>query len=195
MPRVKRCHVPGMLVHVVTRFVNGAYVMDEVVGARDAYLERLARAVGASDWKLCWYALMGTHTHLGLVCGDDTLDHWARRLHSGWAGWVNRTGRARGLPTRGPLVADRPRTILVPDGRGVYLGAYIHNNPVRACAVNSPEESTWTSHRAYLGLEPALPTLDVARGLSYYGCTATPDGRRAFHDYVLARRSDPYDPV
>ena len=97
---------------------------------------------------------MSTHTHLGLVCGEDPLDHWIRRLHSGWASYVNRVGRIRGGHMRGPLVADRPTTILVPDHKAPYLGAYIHNNPGRAGLVSFPEESSWTSHRAYIGLEP-----------------------------------------
>ncbi len=193
MSRVKRRHVPGVLVHVITRFVNGNYVMDEVDGAREQYLARLSRAVEASDWTLCWYALMGTHTHLGLLCGEDSLDHWIRPLHSGWAGYVNRVGRLRGERMRGPVLADRPTTILVPDRQAPYLGAYIHNNPVRAKVVLVPEASTWTSHRAYIGLEPALPGLDVARGLDFYGCTPCPEGKRRFHEFVTARSLDGRD--
>jgi hypothetical protein len=194
MPRVKRRHVPGAVVHVITRFVNGIHVMDEVDGAREQYLARLSCAVGASDWKLCWYGLMGTHTHLGLVCGEDPLDAWIRRLHSGWAGWVNRRGRASGLAKRGPIIADRPMTILVPNHRAKYVGAYIHNNPVRAKVVIVADASSWTSHRAYLGIEPALPGLDVATGLAFYDCTPSAEGRRRFKEFVDARRLDERDP-
>jgi putative transposase len=194
MPRVRRCHVPGAVAHVITRFVNGARVMEEVDGAREQYLERLSRAVSTSDWTLCWYALMDTHTHMALVCGEDPLDQWVRPLHSGWAGWVNRAGRLRGGRTRGPLIADRPMTVLIPDDRALYLGAYIHNNPVRAKKATMAEESSWTSHRAYLGLELAVPGLDVARGLAFYGCTPSAEGRLRFHEYVSARRLDPQDP-
>jgi DNA-binding CsgD family transcriptional regulator len=136
---------------------------------------------------------MDTHTHLGLICGEDALEDWVRRVHSGWAGWMNRTGRSNGRRTRGPLIADRPMTILVPDERAAYLGAYIHNNPVRAKVAVAAEQSSWTSHRAYIGLEAPIPGLDVSRGLAFYGCTASAEGRLRFHEYVSARRLDPRD--
>jgi len=194
MPRIKRRHVVGAIAHVIVRFVDGLYVMDDVDGAREQYLLRLDRAIGASDWTLCWYALMSTHVHLGVICGEEPLETWAKRLHCGWANWINRTGRQLGRRTRGPVLADRPQTLLVPDPRAAHLGAYIHNNPVRAQVVRSPEDSTWSSHRAYLGIARPIAALDVERGLAFYGCTAAPEGRQRFHEFVCDRRFNPRDP-
>ena len=177
----------GVVAHVITRFVNGQFVMDEVDGAREQYLTRLDRAFRASDWTLCWYALMGNHVHLGAICGEDPLDAWAKGLHCGWANWINRTGRRAGGRHRGPILADRPKTLLIPDERASLLGCCTHNNPVRAGVVPSPEQCTWTSHRAYLGLEAPPEALDVARGLSLFGCTPSTQGRSQFHEVVRAR--------
>jgi hypothetical protein len=183
-----------VVTHVIARFVDGIALMDNVSGAREQYLARLDRVLPESDWTLCWYCLMGTHVHLGMLAGEDPLQSWIGRVHSGWAGWLNRSGRRSGLRTRGPVVAERPRTLLVPDDRAQYLGAYIHNNPVRAGVVGSAEASSWSSHRAYIGLEPGPAVLDVARGLQFYDATPAPEGRRRFHEYVLGRASDTRDP-
>jgi hypothetical protein len=185
--------VPGVVTHVISRFVNGERLMDEADGAREEYLARLDRALESSDWKLCWYCLMGTHTHLGLVGGEQPLQVWTGRVHSGWAGWLNRAGRRGGRRTRGPVFAGRPTTVLVPDKQAPILGAYIHNNPVRAGLVDSPEASSWSSHQDYLGLRSGPCALDVPRGLSFYGVTPTPTGRQRFHEYVLDRRLAPRD--
>jgi hypothetical protein len=45
------------------------------------------------------------------------------------------------------------------------LICYIHRNPVRAGVVADPANNDWTSHRAYLGLDPRPSWLDIATGL------------------------------
>jgi hypothetical protein len=186
--------VPGVVTHVVVRFVDGIPFMDNVPGAREQYLTRLDRVLPDSDWALCWYCLMGNHVHLGMLAGDDPLQAWIGRVNSGWSNWINRSGRRCGRGSRGPVMADRPTTVLVPDDRAKYLAAYIHNNPVRAGEASSADASSWSSHRAYLGLTSGLASLDIARGLRYCGTTPTHDGRRRFHEYVLGRAGDPRDP-
>ena len=182
------------MTHVICRFVNGEAVMDLVEGARVEYLARLDRALSDSDWTLCWYCLMGTHTHLGLIAGEEPLQAWCARVHSGWAGWINRGGRRRGLRSRGPILAERPATIMVPDARAGVLAAYIHNNPVRARVVERAADSEWSSHRAYLGVAPSIVSLDIARGLRFYGCTASAEDRARFGAFVDARAADGRDP-
>lgn len=167
--------------------------MDLVDGARESYLERLDRALSDSDWALCWYCLMGNHGHLGLVSGEAPLQSWAGRVHSGWASWINRSGRRRGQHCRGPILAERPTSLFLPDHRAPLLGAYIHNNPVRAGLVDSAAESTWSSHRAYLGTAPPLAALDIDRGLALFGCDASPEGRQRFDGFVASRAGTPRD--
>jgi hypothetical protein len=193
MPRVARRHTAGVVVHVITRFVNGAYVMDSELGARPEYLHRLDTALLRSDWRLLWYCLMGNHVHLGAVAGDDPLERWARPLNGGFAAWVNRRGRAAELATRGPLIADRPSSIMVPDSRAGYLAAYIHNNPIRAGVVGRAIESDWSSHRALVKgtSSNAMPCMDVPRALSLCGYDATSAGRAAFDAWVDGCRREP----
>ncbi len=117
---------------------------------REAYLARLRYALPRTDWVLLGYALMSSHVHVVLEAGAGSLGSWTKSAYSRTARWLNaRHGRL------GPVFADRPYAEAVDDSRVPYLLAYVHNNPVRARLVGSADESSWTSHRAYLGLAPA----------------------------------------
>jgi hypothetical protein len=52
-----------------------------------------------------------------------------------------------------------------PSELALALIANIHNEPVRAKVVARPADTSWSSHRAYLGVEPAPRWLHVAEGL------------------------------
>jgi hypothetical protein len=71
---------------------------------------------------------------------------------------------------------------------------YVHNNPVRAGVVARATESTWTSHRAYVGSieAPAWLAADEGLGAAGFGCDTT--GRRAFAAVVDEAASLPRDP-
>ena len=73
------------------------------------------------------------------------------------------------------------------------LTAYVHNNPVRFGLVREASASTWTSHRAWMGLEPPPPWLAVDRGLLLSGFDSSADGRAQFDACVRARSKDPSD--
>ena len=56
----------------------------------------------------------------------------------------------------GHLLQGRRKAILCQSERYLSeLVRYIHLNPVRAGIVTRPEDYQYSSHRAYLGLEPA----------------------------------------
>lgn len=153
----------GTVHHVISRFVDRSW---QLVGdvEREAYLARLGYALARTDWVLLGYALMSSHVHLVLEAGAGPLGSWTKSVHSGTARWLNaRHGRL------GPVFADRPYVEAVDDSRLPYLLAYVHNNPVRARLVGSADESSWTSHRAYLGLTSARAGLSTQQGLSRSG--------------------------
>jgi hypothetical protein len=92
-----------------------------------------------------------------------------------------------------PVFAGPPKTVNFSDEKAGYLAAYLHNNPVRAGILRSAADSTWTSHRAYIGLDPAPEFLDIARGLALTGNEDSAKGRLLFHEYVVARSGDARD--
>jgi len=117
--------------------------------------------------------------HLVVRAGTHPLDKLIKPLHTGYAGWKNkRSGRL------GPLFAGRFKSPLVDEESYLLeLIRYVHNNPVRAGIVASAEQSTWSSHRAYLGLEPAPAWLNIGEILGRFRDDPA-DARRAFADFV-----------
>jgi hypothetical protein len=192
MARIARLTTPGALHHVISRFVDRDWLVSSD-HERAFYLGLLGRALQTSDWRCLAYCLMSNHIHLAMVAGRQELQSWAKKVNSPFAIWLNdQRGRL------GPVYADRPSTYRVPGGREPELLAYIHNNPVRARVVATARDSTWSSHRAYLGLEARPPWLHVGEGLQRAACPADPDrfdgfvnglrdARPAFPDLGVAR--------
>lgn len=184
MPRFARRVAPHAVHHVISRFVNRAHLFD-LEGAREEYLTRVAAVVGRTDWRPLAFALMSSHVHWVMEAGEQPSWAFVKPLHAGFAAWLNRRHRRLG-----PVFAERHRTIVCAESAVAVLLAYVHNNPVRAGLVSDPAASTWTSHRAFAGLQRAPPWLDEERGLLLAGFMSTPAGRRAFHDFVVERSGD-----
>ena len=165
--RVARQTIPGAVHHVITRFVDRRWFFTEEAERRK-YLDYLGRALDDSTWRCLAYALMSNHTHLVMLGGEEPPEYWTKSTHSPFALWMNK--RAERL---GPLIADRPTIRIVPPRRVAHVVAYVHNNPVRARVVERAADSTWTSHRAYLGLDAAPPWLAVREAYARCGFAAS----------------------
>ena len=176
MPRSPRSIEPGTVYHLISRFVDrNWYITSEQ--ERACYLRLLGRALAESDWRCLADAVMSNHVHLAMVAGRQQLDAWIRRVHAPFATWMNkRHDRIGVMFVRGPRAIPTHR-----DDVGALI-AYIHNNPVRAKLVASASESTWTSHRMYLGLDAEPPWLHVEEGLARAGFR----DRTAFDRWVVA---------
>jgi putative transposase len=161
--RVARDIVPGVFYHLIARFVDRKWFFtndDE----RRRYLALLGNALGQCDWTCLAYALMSNHIHLAMIAGTATLESWTKRVHSPFAIWMNeRRKRIGNVFVRGPKAIA-----VLPENEGKVI-AYIHNNPVRAGVVSHASDSTWTSHRLYVGLAKPQPWLNVSEGLRRVG--------------------------
>ena len=179
MARYFRYCPPGSLQHLISRIVARDRLFD-LPQARSEYLRRVEVVAKRTDWRFLGYAVMGSHVHWAAIAGEHPSATFVKPLHVGFATWLNRR-RDR----IGPVFADRYRSITFPSQKLPLLLAYIHNNPVRAGVVADPRDSAWTSHRAYLGLDPAPSWLDVARGLELCGFEGAA-ARVDFDELVLA---------
>jgi hypothetical protein len=160
MPRAPRKNAPGVVYHLISRFVDREWFIT-TQRERRFYLELLGRALARSDWRCLAFAVMSNHIHLAAVAGTMRLASWIRRVHSPFVNWMNRVhDRIGTMFVRGPK--DYP---VAPDAVGRLI-AYIHNNPVRAGVVSVASASTWTSHRAYIGRGRALPWLHIGHGFA-----------------------------
>jgi REP element-mobilizing transposase RayT len=163
MPREPRDIEPGATYHLISRFVDRDWFI-QLQREREHYLELLGRSIGESRWQLLAFAIMSNHVHLAAVAAADPLHAWIRRVHAPFADAMNRA-----YDRIGPMFVRGPKAYLVENRDVGNLIAYIHNNPVRAGVVRRADESTWTSHRAYVGASDVPPWLQVRRGLELVG--------------------------
>jgi REP element-mobilizing transposase RayT len=181
MSRVPRSIIPGLVYHLISRFVDREWFITHE-RERAHYLELLGNAVRKSDWRCLGYCVMSNHIHIPVVAGKHSLSSWIRRVHSPFADFMNKEH-----DRIGPLFVRGPRALETPSPEVRRLLAYVHNNPVRAKVVAKPADSRWTSHRAYLGLERPPAWLDVQLGLQLCGF-ADP---RSFDEFVTLHANDP----
>lgn len=194
MPRIARLHVPGVVLHVISRLVNGEFLIASDA-IRHAYLDRVGAALTPTTWQLLAYAIMSNHMHLVFRSGPERLSSWIQSAHTSFATWLQRTRRRLGERALGPVFAQRPTTVLIEPERAAYVIAYVHNNPVRAAVASAASDSTWTSHRAYLGLTAAPRVLDVHAGLALSGFDPSVSGSAAFDAFVRSHAGQKRDPA
>ena len=163
MPREPRRFDPGVVYHLISRFVERAWLITKPL-ERASYLRLQGRALQRTDWRLLGYAIMSNHIHLAAIAGRQALDSWLRPVHAPFADMLNRTHQRIG-----PVFVRGPKAYAVENARVGHLLAYIHNNPVRAKVCSVAVASTWTSHRAYVANTDVPPWLCVSRGLALTG--------------------------
>jgi hypothetical protein len=133
---------------------------------------------------------MSSHTHVACQAEEQPLGAFIHRMNLGLAHDLNRL-QARS----GPVFLQRPTSVIVAgDVQLSALLAYIHNNPVRAGVVSRPQDSDWTSHRAFTGAAPAPSWLAVELALMALGRASDPAGRAWFHQMVVDRAGLARDP-
>lgn len=192
MPRRARLDYPGGVFHVISRFAHDEWWFDRK-GARSAYLEQIARRADKTDARVLAYCLMSNHLHLVVVQGEQPLSSLFKAVHTGFASWVRRSSRRKG--PIGHVFAGRPKMLLVEEDPYLdELVRYVHNNPVRAEVVERAQESAWSSHRAYIGLDAKPEWLHAGYVLGRFAKRARTAARR-FDAFVDDGRLSPRDPV
>lgn len=185
MGRYQRIIKPGDLVHVVSRFANRERRITSE-HERGEYLRRLGRAIEKSDWRLISFCIMNSHLHWASIAGWRPFSWIARRVHPGFAQWLNRRQRRLGA-----VFADRPKTPIIEIAQSPRLVAYIHNNPVKAGVCDRAVDSQWSSHRFYTGQESPPSWLSVSLGMRLSGFEPNTAGRQAFNELVESCVDEP----
>ena len=177
MARKARVEVEGGLYHLITRGND----RQDIFHSQDDYLKFLSLLLTQKErsaFYLYAYCLMTNHVHLLLERQSDTVGAIMQRLLTGYSQYYNRRYRRVGHVFQG-----RHKAILCQSGGYLTkLVRYIHLNPVRAKMVAAAEDYPYSSHRAYLGIEPA-GIVDVDPVLRHFG-NRKEIARNYFADYV-----------
>lgn len=163
MARKPRIEIEGGLYHIITRGVDRR----EIFHAREdwqRFLSLLTRQKELLPFYLYAYCLMTNHIHLLIERMSDDIGRIMHRVLTGYTQYYNRRYRRSGHVLQG-----RHKAILCQSDRYLMkLVSYIHLNPVRAKMVEFPEDYPYSSHRAYMDLEPA-GIVDVDPVLRHFG--------------------------
>ena len=152
----------------------------EAPGAREKFLELLARYKRQHGILIHSFCVMGTHPHV--VCstriGQEAFSRFWKVVNHGFARWYNkRQGR------RGQVVMERLRSPRIqPHGaHQLTVMRYGDLNPVRAGLVRSPKDWGWSSYRHYAFGE-RHPLIDDAPEYLALGRTG-PSRREAYRAF------------
>lgn len=173
MPRPPRLDYRDARHHVMNRGARKAPIFfdHECCGLFRGLLSKLP---GRFNVIVHGYTLMPNHVHLLVQTPSANLSHAMRFLFGSYARELNRTHE-----WDGPLFKGRFKNKVVEQSEyWMHLLAYIHLNQVRAGYVARLDESDWTSHAAYVGLERAPEWLYRDEMMELYG---TPE---AYLDYL-----------
>lgn len=114
---------------------------------REKFIETLCRMKEKYNFKLEAYCLMNNHVHLIINDNGNDISKIVKSINISYAYYFNKT-----YERTGHLFQDRFRSeIIQNDNYLLQASAYIHNNPLKAGIVNSPEEYKWSSFNNYIG--------------------------------------------
>ena len=165
MARKPRFDVEGGLYHIISRGNNRQRIF-----RHDEDYQKMLSLVAVYKKKLPFflysYCLMPNHIHLFLERQEDAVGRVMHRILSTYSRYYNRKyGRV------GHLFQCRYKGILCQSDKYLAeLVRYIHLNPVRAKMVRRAIDYSYSSHRAYLGLDRTA-FVDVDPVLRHFGAT------------------------
>ncbi len=146
MARKPRIHYPGACYHVILRGNAGHDIFFNKKD-REQFFILLQEGIERYKHRIHAYCLMTNHLHLVIQVGEIPLYRIMQNIAFRYATYINRRKRQVGH-----LFQGRYKALLIDaDSYLLELVRYIHNNPVRAGIVKTPEEYSWSSHNVYSG--------------------------------------------
>ena len=145
MPRQARKQSSVGIYHIMLRGINQQQIFEDEEDC-EKFLRVLHECKTISNYKLFVYCLMGNHIHLLMKPELEPLELVFRRIGSKYVYWYNNK-----YQRSGHLFQDRFKSEAVNDEAYLLMVVrYIHQNPVKAGLVESPEHYRWSSYNDYL---------------------------------------------
>lgn len=148
MARQLRIEYDGAVYHITSRGNNRKpiYKDDE---DRRIFLETLQKTNEKYNWICHAYCLMNNHYHLVIETNDGNLSKGMRLLNGVYTQTYNRRH-----DKVGHIFQGRYKAILIQkESHLLEVCRYVVLNPVRAKAVEKPEQWEWSSYRGTSGIE------------------------------------------
>ncbi len=163
MPRSARRISPTNYYHIMMRGNNREDIFAQKEEKR-YFLNLLHKVATDQGLGIAAYCVMSNHVHILVEAELPALSNAMRRLNVVFAMYYNNQKQRVGH-----VFQDRFKSQMITDE--VYLlrcMRYIHNNPVKAQIVASPEHYTYSSFQEYLGAVAILDSGQKNRMLHYF---------------------------
>ncbi|KAB3534383.1 transposase [Alkaliphilus pronyensis] len=185
MPRQAREKSETGIYHVMLRGANRQEIFHDDEDCQK-FVETLIKFKQKSDIQLYAWCLMGNHVHLLIGEGKEELPQFIKRIGVSYVWYYNQKYK-----TIGHLFQDRCKSENVErDEHLLAVLRYIHQNPIKAGIVKSPDEWKWSSYRIYYG-QKDLPEMLIEKRyiLSFFSEDMT-KAQRMFIEYNKAENKD-----
>lgn len=178
MARKPRIHYPGACYHVILRGNAGQDIFFDEKD-RNRFFFLIQEGIERFKHRIHAYCLMTNHVHMAVQVADVPLSRIIQNVSFRYTRYINHYRNRRGH-----LFQGRYQAILIDaDSYLLELVRYIHNNPVRAGMVQTPDEYNWSSHNAYLERMSA-PWLTTGWVMSQFA-TQKKEAIERYKDFVL----------
>jgi len=183
MARPLRIEYPGAFYHVTARGNERKRIFSAKTDYKQfkRYLEKAGEKYGC---RIHCYVLMQNHYHLLMETPGGNLSQVMHYLNGSYTAFFNhRTGRS------GHLFQGRYKAILVEvDSYLLQLSRYIHLNPVRAGAVEKPQDYPYSSYQSFIADKgEEILTRDLIWGMISKDKRLGPSRYRSFVERGLGR--------
>ena len=162
MARLSRKESYSNFYHVMTRGINKDKIFETESNKKRLFyiIQEKNSEIGCQIYSYC---IMDNHLHLLVKADLEDLSLLMKKINGTYAMYYNlKEDRI------GPVFQDRFKSENVEDERHLYgVIRYIHNNPVVAKIVNTPENYRWSSMQGYLSGKDELIAQE-AREFIYY---------------------------
>jgi REP element-mobilizing transposase RayT len=147
---MKRMHAGVNDWHLFNRGSRRMALFHDDQDAR-VFLARLRKAAELAGCIVWAYTLMTNHFHLVVRASSEQLSRFTHHLQRLYSLYHNHRWNLSGCAFAGPYGLVRQAS----PGMLLRTLAYVFLNPVTARLVDRPEDWTWTSFRAFMGIGPS----------------------------------------
>jgi REP element-mobilizing transposase RayT len=131
---------------------------------KEKFLEILKRTKDRYGYQLHAYALMDNHYHLLIETPKANISQIMQNINTSYTVYINRKYKRSGHLFQGRfkgIIVDKESYL-------VELSRYIHLNPVRARITERPEQSKWTSYKAFINKRTDNGMVTTEDTLTYF---------------------------
>ncbi len=179
MSRPLRIEFPGAFYHITSRG-NARRTIFQADADRNQFLFILAAVLKKQNWRCHTYCLMSNHYHLVIETVDPTLSKGMQDLNGNYTQWFNTKHESVGHIFQG-----RFKAFLIEEHDYLLnVARYVVLNPVRAKMVRDPQDYTWSSYRALIGLDKGFDWLTTNKILEQF-CQNKKRARYEYQKFVM----------